>query len=413
MSDSSFDPEQYLAANTDLINAFGFDKDAAERHYESLGKYENRATTFDSEKYLASNPDLIAAFGSDTKKAEQHYIATGYKEGRHIDFDSEKYLASNPDLIAAFGNDTKKAEQHYVENGYKEGRHIDFDPKKYLASNPDLISAFGNDTKKAEEHYITNGYKEGRSVSFDASKYLASNADLSAAFGSNAEKAIEHYIEHGYLEHRSLETDETSETSVTTTTSTITGTVTGGLTSVTGTDMADRYVATSATRFEGKGGGDTLKLVERANADQVVYSSLSDGGAGGAKTGYDEIKNFQTGTDTLILTGSIRTALDHNSDSQLSSVLRSTGTVNLSTDELVVLSGRVDGLISDNMEKIRQAIGSVSGTGDALVLAQDEEKSGLYAVHGTGVTGIPAASSIRLLAVFNDGSLSASDVFFG
>jgi hypothetical protein len=376
MSDSSFDPEQYLATNPDLINVFGFDMDAAEKHYETFGKYENRATTFDSEKYLASNSDLLASFG----------------------------------------NDTKKATEHYIENGYKEGRKSDFDPKKYIASNPDLIVAFGSDTKKATEHYIQSGYKEGRSINFDASKYLASNADLSAAFGSDTEKATEHYIEHGYSEHRNLETKETnstSETDVTTTTSTITGTVTGGLTSVTGTDMADRYVATSATRFEGKGGGDSLRLVERANADQVVYSSLSDGGAGGAKTGYDEIKNFQTGTDTVILTGSIRTALDHNNDSQLSSVSRSVGTVNLSTDELVVLSGRVDGLISDNMEKIRQAIGSVSGTGDALVLAQDEERSGLYAVHGSGITGIPAASSIRLLAVFNDGSLSARDVFFG
>ncbi|WP_298369255.1 hypothetical protein [Azospirillum sp.] len=376
MSDSSFDPEQYLAANPDLINAFGFDTDAAERHYETFGKYEDRSTTFDSEKYLASNPDLLVSFGDDTKKATEHYI----------------------------------------EDGYKEGRHSDFDPKKYVASNPDLIIAFGNDTKKATEHYIQSGYREGRKINFDASKYLSSNADLSAAFGGDTEKATEHYIEYGYSEHRHLETNETDskfETSVTTTTSTVTGTVTGGLTSVTGTDLADRYVATSATRFEGKGGGDNLKLVEHANADQVVYSSLSDGGAGGAKTGYDEIKNFQTGTDTLILTGSIRTALDHNSDSQLSSVIRSTGTLNLSTDELVVLSGRVDGLISDNMEKIRQAIGNVSGTGDALVLAQDEEKSGLYAVHGTGVTGIPAASSIRLLAVFNDGSLSARDVFFG
>lgn len=375
MSDSSFDPEQYLAANTDLIKAFGFNTDAAKRHYETSGKYENRTTTFDSEKYLASNPDLLIAFGDDVKKATDHYI----------------------------------------EDGYEEGRHSDFDPKKYVASNPDLIVAFGKDTKKATEHYIHSGYKEGRKINFNALKYLEINSDLSSAFGDDTEKATEHYIEHGYLEHRGLETEETdseSEASVTTTTSTLTGTVTGGVTSVTGTDLANRYVATSATRFEGKGGGDSLKLVERANADQVVYSSLSDGAAGGAKTGYDEIKNFQTGIDRLTLTGSIRTALDHNSDSQLSSVIRSAGTVNLSTDELIVLSEHVDGLISDNMEKFRQAIGSVSGTGDALVLVQDESKSGLYAVHGAGLTGTPAASSIRLLAVFNDGSLSDSDIFF-
>lgn len=372
MSNNSFNPEQYLAANPDLINNFGFNVDAAKKHYESFGQYEGRKTAFDSAKYLASNPDLLTAFGSDTEKAIEHYI----------------------------------------EDGYKEGRHSDFDPKKYIASNPDLIVAFGKDTEKATEHYIENGYKEGRTVSFDASKYLSMNSDLLEAFGDDLEKATEHYIEYGYLEHRSVEGQETDSTSGTSTITT-TGTTTGGLASVTGTDMADRYVATSATRFEGKGGGDTLKLVEKANADQVVYSSLNDGAAGGAKTGYDEIKNFQTGIDRLILTDSMRTALDHNNDSQLSSVTRSTGTVNLSTDELIVFSGRVDGLISENMEKIQQAIGSVSGTGDALLLAQDESKSGLYVVHGTGLTGIPTASNIHLLAVFDDGSLSASDIFFG
>lgn len=196
----SFDSLQYLAANPDLIAAFGTDVAAAAQHYSIFGQKEGRTTRFDALGYLAANRDLIAAFGGDVAAATRHYITNGRNEGRTISFDAAGYLAANGDLLAAFGSDTGAATQHYVAYGFREGRGSSFDALGYLASNRDLIAAFGSDTAAATRHYITKGYREGRNTSFDTTAYMAANAGLSNALGNNEDLIKRFYVSLGYLE---------------------------------------------------------------------------------------------------------------------------------------------------------------------------------------------------------------------
>jgi len=119
-----FDPSQYLASNGDLINAFGYDLQAATTHYKNYGIQEGRAIDlFNEAQYLASHGDLINAFGYDLEEATRHYIVYGFKEGRSTDlFDPVQYLENYGDLQTAFGNDLGLATKHYIEYGFSEGR---------------------------------------------------------------------------------------------------------------------------------------------------------------------------------------------------------------------------------------------------------------------------------------------------
>ena len=119
-----FDPSQYLASHGDLINAFGYDLEAATTHYQNYGIKEGRATdSFNEAQFIASHGDLINAFGYDLKEATRYYIVYGIYEGRRTDlFDPVQYLENNSDLQAAFGNDLGLATKHYIEYGFSEGR---------------------------------------------------------------------------------------------------------------------------------------------------------------------------------------------------------------------------------------------------------------------------------------------------
>ncbi|MCF6433515.1 discoidin domain-containing protein [Leisingera sp. MMG026] len=79
---SDLEALQYLASYDDLIDAFGYDLDAAKAHYEVNGRAEQRQITFDAEQYLENYTDLAAAFGANTTIATDHYVSTGYYEGR-------------------------------------------------------------------------------------------------------------------------------------------------------------------------------------------------------------------------------------------------------------------------------------------------------------------------------------------
>ncbi|MEM6404542.1 MAG: hypothetical protein AAF757_30685, partial [Cyanobacteria bacterium P01_D01_bin.116] len=119
-----FDPSQYLASHGNLINAFGYDLEAATTHYQNYGIKEGRATDlFNEAQFIASHGDLINAFGYDLKEATRYYIIYGIYEGRKTDlFDPVQYLENNSDLQAAFGNDLGLATKHYIEYGFSEGR---------------------------------------------------------------------------------------------------------------------------------------------------------------------------------------------------------------------------------------------------------------------------------------------------
>lgn len=121
----------------------------------------------DALSYLAANPDLIQAFGTDTAAAAQHFSIYGSAEGRSTTFDALSYEAANPDLLAAFGTDTAAATRHYIEFGLREGRNTYFNAAGYLAANADLRAAFGTDMGAAQRHYIQNGFREGRTIPVD------------------------------------------------------------------------------------------------------------------------------------------------------------------------------------------------------------------------------------------------------
>ncbi|WP_109117497.1 right-handed parallel beta-helix repeat-containing protein, partial [Azospirillum sp. TSO22-1] len=121
---ASFDPLAYLAANPDLMAAFGTDTAAATQHYLQYGRAEGRGTTFDALSYVAAYGDLAAAFGTDTAAAMRHYIQSGRIEGRSPAFDAGAYLASYGDLAAAFGGDLAAAARHYIQYGRLEGRGV-------------------------------------------------------------------------------------------------------------------------------------------------------------------------------------------------------------------------------------------------------------------------------------------------
>lgn len=200
----------YVASQSDLIDAFGTNIARARQHWLDWGYNEGRKITFEPLYYTASHPDLMAAFGIDETRAVTHYIQWGFKEKRQVTFSalqSLRYIASQPDLIDAFGADATKGVRHYIQAGYKEGRRITFDPLRYTASHADLISAFGGDETKAATHYIQAGYKEKRQTTFsdlDALSYIASYADLITSLGANAVAGIRNYVETGYQAGRRI-----------------------------------------------------------------------------------------------------------------------------------------------------------------------------------------------------------------
>lgn len=199
------EPLNYIAANPDLIAAFGTDQNAAINHFLNSGINEGRNYEFNGLDYVASHADLIQFFGiNSTEAGRLHYITNGFNEGRTVTFNGYDYLASYSDLMQAFGTDSTAATNHYIASGFTEGRTISFNGLNYLASYSDLISTFGNDAVEATKHYINAGFGEGRTVSFDGLEYTASYSDLISAFGTNATAATKHYINAGFNEGRSI-----------------------------------------------------------------------------------------------------------------------------------------------------------------------------------------------------------------
>ena len=67
---------------------------------------------------IASYGDLIQAFGTNTVAAERHFTT----RDRHASFDGLDYIASHGDRIQAFGANAQAGEQHFIQYGYNEGR---------------------------------------------------------------------------------------------------------------------------------------------------------------------------------------------------------------------------------------------------------------------------------------------------
>ena len=95
--------------------------------------YFDNILNFEADQYLASQTDLLDAFSNlpydeALNAANQHYIEFGIAEGRVTNiFEADQYLASHSDLLDAFSNlpyneALNAANQHYIEFGIEEGR---------------------------------------------------------------------------------------------------------------------------------------------------------------------------------------------------------------------------------------------------------------------------------------------------
>ncbi|HEX6012209.1 MAG TPA: hypothetical protein VFY87_10500 [Geminicoccaceae bacterium] len=78
-----FNGLEYIASYADLIAAFGAEKAAGQRHYDTIGRFEGRVVNFDALEYTASYRDLGAAFGANEDAGAAHYILHGRAEGRN------------------------------------------------------------------------------------------------------------------------------------------------------------------------------------------------------------------------------------------------------------------------------------------------------------------------------------------
>jgi len=175
-------------------------------------------------------------------------------------------------------------------------------------------------------------------------------------------------------------------------------------------DDAISVIMGGGMTFNGGLGADTLILSNAAAMDVVAFFSPDDGGAAGSTSGYDRIFNFQSGTDVVVIGGSLRSALDRNGDGSLAVAERGANGISVATDELVVLNGTVSSLADTDLGGIRSAVGTVTGSPAAsfLLIGRDDTSSGLYLVSGGG--GTVAAADIRLLATFSGTFLTASDI---
>lgn len=194
----------YVAANPDLILAFGGNLAAATNHWMTFGKNENRSLDgFSALDYLASNKDLIAAFGYDLTAATMHYITYGYREGRSVTgFDGLAWLASDTARLDTIGVSAAGGMIDYIQNGAPKGLGVTFDGLAYVASYADLRASIGMNAVAGLQHYLNSGVKEYREVKFDVADYLASNPDLVRAFGYDLDRAYFHYFYYGVVEGR-------------------------------------------------------------------------------------------------------------------------------------------------------------------------------------------------------------------
>lgn len=188
-----------------------------------------------------------------------------------------------------------------------------------------------------------------------------------------------------------------------------------GVETVTGGISIDRItVSSGAIAFQGNGGADAVALVSGNGADTLTFATSGDGGAAGTASGWDEVYNFQTGTDRIFIAGSLRSLVDQNGDGILAATSGGASGANLAVDDLIGLTTTVSSLADSDFTSFRTALGSLTTDGaarSALVLAHDNSSSGLYLVSDTG-NGLIAGGEVRLLARFNSSLLATGDVSF-
>jgi VCBS repeat-containing protein len=190
-----------------------------------------------------------------------------------------------------------------------------------------------------------------------------------------------------------------------------------GIETLTGGALADIITITGdrGVRFSGGGGADSITL--GGGADQVVFTKPTEGAAVGANQGYDEIRNFQSGSDQIALGGQLRALLDHNGNGTVDWASRDTGGINIQTDEVVRLTSRVTNLTDLNLAEVRNAIGSLQNVqvgSSVMVMISNATDTGMYLVSKTDAGAQVGAGDIRLMGIIRNGSTSLDqNVIFG
>lgn len=83
------------------------DVQAATQHFVSYGYGEGRPTFFDAQSYIAANLDLLGAFGMNVRLGAEHYVSFGFHEGRASGLSGVKRIgdAGPESLVGTSGND--------------------------------------------------------------------------------------------------------------------------------------------------------------------------------------------------------------------------------------------------------------------------------------------------------------------
>ncbi len=198
-------------------------------------------------------------------------------------------------------------------------------------------------------------------------------------------------------------------------------------------DAGETFVFSGVETMTGGAGTDNLRLGDTGNAVTLVgveiiglgegtdavtlvggdttivaLASADGGSAAGSASGADSLSGFETGRDSIALTGSLRSMVDTAGNGITVSV-RSGGEVRAS-DDVVLLSPTVSALTDTDFGAFRTALGTVESGATAVVAARTASATGLYVIADDG-DGTIAASEVRLLMTVD--SLVAATDFAG
>lgn len=244
-----FDPDYYMAQNSDIRKTYKADINMMLKHFVDYGMNEGRKgnKTFNVYSYANNYEDLRKVYGNDLKAYYLHYINYGKSEGRKctgndtslkalpkttvyngVDYsavyDYDYYVKNNPDVFQAYGEDENAILGHFVNYGMQEGRQAieTFNVISYCYQYVDLRQAYGTDLKSYYMHYVQYGKKEGRagvgctcmqdaitvyngvdySAVYNFKYYTEKYEDIKKAYPYNDIAVLEHFIMYGMDEGR-------------------------------------------------------------------------------------------------------------------------------------------------------------------------------------------------------------------
>lgn len=217
-------------------------------------------------------------------------------------FDQNFYLSSYPDVKAAVDAGAfSSGRQHFEQFGLAEGRVLVsplYDEQLYLQKYSDVAAAVAAGAfKSGLQHYIQLGEAEGRSPGgFNEQAYLLFNPDVAAAVEAGAiSSGIDHYIQYGQNENRIALFSGTSGSDVVTS---------PGEGIIIGVSFESVEPENGVGAVDTLIGGTGLNLFVFALEEISPTSSSAESlYVGGGSSDYAVIKNFEPGSDAIILSG--------------------------------------------------------------------------------------------------------------